>query len=93
MTATYFSSTASRSSLSKILPLLVLLFAVVVFTFISYHLYLTIQKIFSTTSEKMQTKNIFFSKDGMKVGIKELKNEKYVDASQSILVKAWNLSK
>jgi len=28
----------------------------------------------------------------MKVGVKEIKNENYVDRTQSILVKAWNLS-
>jgi hypothetical protein len=40
----------------------------------------------------MQAKNIVFTKDGLKVGIKEVKNESYVDATQGFLVKAWNLS-
>ncbi|KAI6245496.1 hypothetical protein HI914_06559 [Erysiphe necator] len=38
----------------------------------------------------MQTKNVFFTREGIKVGIKELKNEKYVDLSQNFLVKTWN---
>lgn len=33
-----------------------------------------------------------FTKDGVKVGVKELRNENYVDNTQSLLVKAWNLS-
>lgn len=40
----------------------------------------------------MQSKNVVFTKDGMKVGVKELETEGYVDATQGFLVKAWNLS-
>lgn len=40
----------------------------------------------------MQKKNVVFTKDGMKVGVKEMKTENYVDTTQSFLVKAWNLS-
>lgn len=40
----------------------------------------------------MQKKNVVFTRSGMKVGVKEVKNERYVDKTQSILVRAWNLS-
>lgn len=40
----------------------------------------------------MQSKNVVFTKDGLKVGVKEVKNENYVDQTQSLFVKAWNLS-
>jgi hypothetical protein len=40
----------------------------------------------------MQEKNVVFTKDGVKVGVKELKTESYVDTTQGFLVKAWNLS-
>ena len=33
-----------------------------------------------------------FTKDGMKVGVKDVNTESYVDTTQSFLVKAWNLS-
>jgi hypothetical protein len=33
-----------------------------------------------------------FTKDGMRVGVKEVKDESYVDTTQSYIVKAWNLS-
>ena len=42
-------------------------------------------------SEKMGKKNVVFTKDGVKVGVKQVQNERYVDATQSWVVKAWNL--
>lgn len=40
----------------------------------------------------MSKNNLVFTKDGLKVGVKDVKNESYVDATQNFLVKAWNLS-
>lgn len=57
-----------------------------------YHIYLSMQKISLAATDKMQSKNVVFTKEGLKVGVKEVKNESYVDSTQSILVKAWNLS-
>ncbi|KAM0195598.1 hypothetical protein ACHAPA_007450 [Fusarium lateritium] len=42
-------------------------------------------------SERMGKKNVVFTKDGVKVGVKQIKNENYVDATQGWFVKAWNL--
>jgi len=39
----------------------------------------------------MGNKNVVFTKDGMRVGVKHVETEKYVDATQSWVVKAWNL--
>jgi hypothetical protein len=58
--------------------------------FVGYHLYLSAIKISSAATDKMQSKNVVFTKDGMKVGVKEVKTESYVDTTQSFLVKAWN---
>ena len=44
-----------------------------------------------SASEKMNKKNVVFTKDGVKVGVKEIKNENYVDKTQDWVVKAWNL--
>jgi hypothetical protein len=77
---------------SKLLPLIILFVVLGAFAFVGYHLYLTFQKISDKTSEKMQSKNVVFTKDGLKVGVKEMKTENYVDKTQSFLVKAWNLS-
>jgi hypothetical protein len=40
----------------------------------------------------MQSKNVVLTKDGLKVGVKEVRTESYVDTTQTFLVKAWNLS-
>jgi hypothetical protein len=40
----------------------------------------------------MEKKNVVFTKDGVKVGVKEVKHEDYKDKTQSVLVSAWNLS-
>lgn len=40
--------------------------------------------------KKMEKKNVVFTKDGMKVGVKEVKSEDYADKTQSVLVKAWS---
>lgn len=39
----------------------------------------------------MSNNNVVFTKDGMRVRVKQIKNESYVDATQSWVVKAWNL--
>ena len=57
-----------------------------------YHIYISMQKISAVASDKMHKKNVVLTKDGMKVGVKELKTESYVDTTQGFLVKAWNLS-
>lgn len=40
----------------------------------------------------MGRKNVVFSRDGVKVGVKSYRDEKYVDKTQSWVVKAWNLA-
>lgn len=77
---------------SKLLPFFILLIVLLGFAFVAYHLYLAATQISSAATNKMQSKNVVFTKDGMKVGVKEVKNENYVDTTQSFLVKAWNLS-
>jgi len=40
----------------------------------------------------MEKKHVSFTKDGMKVGVKELNDEDYADKTQNLLVKTWNAS-
>ncbi|PQE13412.1 cytochrome p450 monooxygenase protein [Rutstroemia sp. NJR-2017a BVV2] len=77
---------------SKLLPLAILLLFLLGLAFIGYQIYLTTQKISVAASDKMQRKNVVFTKDGVRVGVKEMKNENYVDKTQGFLVKAWTLS-
>ncbi|KAH8661647.1 hypothetical protein BGZ60DRAFT_471553 [Tricladium varicosporioides] len=80
------------SALMKTLPLLILFVVLAGAAFVGYHIYLSVQQIGNAASDKMQSKNVVFTKDGVKVGVKQMKNENYVDATQSFMVKAWNLS-
>ncbi|KAG7009326.1 hypothetical protein G7Y79_00003g011940 [Physcia stellaris] len=73
-------------------PLLILFTILGVLAFIGYAVYTISNDIADKTSKKMQKKNILVTKDGMKVGVKEVKEESYVDTTQSFLVKAWNYS-
>ncbi|KAF7860604.1 uncharacterized protein EAF02_010838 [Botrytis sinoallii] len=81
-----------RSALSRLLPLLIFLIILSAFAFVAYQVYLVTQQVSKSASDKMASKNVSFTKDGVKVGVKELKNENYVDKTQGFLVKAWNLS-
>ncbi|KAH6677180.1 hypothetical protein B0J14DRAFT_615459 [Halenospora varia] len=80
------------SALMKILPLFILFAVLAGAAFVGYHIYLSVQQIGNAASDRMQSKNVVFTKDGVKVGVKHMKNENYVDATQSFMVKAWNLS-
>ncbi len=77
--------------LSQILPLIVALGVVGGIGFVLYHVYLSVTKMGETASQKMGKKNVVLTKDGMRVGVKNVRNEKYVDKTQSYVVKAWNL--
>ncbi|KZF21818.1 hypothetical protein L228DRAFT_248570 [Xylona heveae TC161] len=78
--------------LKKIIPLILLLLLVIVLGFVGFVVYSIANDIAQKTSQHMEKKNVSFTKDGLKVGIKEMKNENYVDKTQSYLVKAWNYS-
>lgn len=41
----------------------------------------------------MGSKNVVLTRDGMRVGVRQVQNESYVDKTQGWVVKAWNLAK
>jgi hypothetical protein len=43
--------------------------------------------------KKMEKKNVVFTKDGAKVGVKEVSAEKYTDKTQRAFVKTWNAAR
>lgn len=79
------------SAISQILPLIIVLALLGVGGWVGYQVYLSAVKIQETASERMGKKNVVFTKDGVRVGVKQVKTENYVDATQSWVVKAWNL--
>ncbi|KAG5937771.1 hypothetical protein E4U59_004193 [Claviceps monticola] len=75
----------------KIIPLLIAIVFVSAIGWVLYQVYDSATKIRDTASERMGKKNVLFTKDGVRVGVKDVQNEKYVDKTQSWVVKAWNL--
>lgn len=47
--------------------------------FVAYSIY---QEVSKNTREKMEKRNIAFTRDGMKVGVREIKDEAYKDRTQ-----------
>ncbi|CEJ93409.1 hypothetical protein VHEMI09000 [[Torrubiella] hemipterigena] len=82
---------ARSSPIWQLLPLFITLVILGGIAFVIYHIYLSVTKMSEHATERMGKKNVVFTKDGMKVGVKDIQNEKYVDKTQSYVVKAWNL--
>ena len=70
------------SVLSKLLPLILLFGGLAVVAFVGFVIYTIATDIADKTSKKMQKKNVSFGKEGMKIGVKEVRNENYVDQTQ-----------
>ncbi|OOF89892.1 hypothetical protein ASPCADRAFT_21503, partial [Aspergillus carbonarius ITEM 5010] len=75
---------------TRLTPLFILFAILLVLGIIGYVIYSIVQDVTRTTRTKMEEKNVVFSRDGMKVGVKELEEEEYKDRSQSVLVNMWN---
>ncbi|KAL1881360.1 hypothetical protein VTK73DRAFT_4367 [Phialemonium thermophilum] len=80
------------STLSQLLPLILVILFVGVTAWVGYQIYLSVEKVRAAATEKMGSKNVVFTKDGVRVGVKHVENESYVDKTQSWVVKAWNLA-
>ncbi|KAL1311049.1 hypothetical protein AAFC00_001263 [Neodothiora populina] len=79
-------------ALGKLLPLVVLLVIVGIAAFVGYQIYLWSNEMADRGKRHMDKKNVSFSKEGMKVGVKQVNDEEYADKTQSYLVKVWNYS-
>jgi hypothetical protein len=75
----------------QVIPLVVLLLFLAGAAFVGYQIYVGISKINKQARDQMAKKNVVFTKDGLRVGVKHVEQEKYVDATQSWVVKAWNM--
>lgn len=67
---------------SRILPLIVLVVVVGILAVVGFVAYSIVQDISDKTRDKMEKKNVMFTRDGMKVGVQEVNEEDYVDRSQ-----------
>lgn len=78
--------------MSKLVPLLVFVAVAAGAAWVGYQIYTSVTQIKGNVSEKMGRKNVVFTKDGLKVGVKHVQQEGEIDATQRYLVNAWNLS-
>ena len=74
----------------QLLPLLITLIVLGGIAWVCYQIYLSLGKI-QAQAQKQMGKNVVFSKDGVRLRVKNVENESYVDQTQSWVVKAWNL--
>lgn len=70
------------SALSKLFPLLVLVVLIGFFAFVGYAIYTIANDVKDKTAKKMEKRHLNFTKDGLVVGIKERREEAYVDRTQ-----------
>ncbi|KAL9109666.1 MAG: hypothetical protein Q9227_005704 [Pyrenula ochraceoflavens] len=80
------------SKTSSLVPLIILFLLLAVAASIGFIAYQIATSVNDQTRQKMEKRNISFSKDGLKVGVKEKNTEKYADQTQSVLMKVWNAS-
>ena len=68
--------------LSKVVPLVIFFLVLIIAAFIGYVVYTIATDVANKTSKKMEKKNISFGREGMKIGVKEIRTENYVDQTQ-----------
>jgi hypothetical protein len=68
--------------LSKIFPLLVLFLVLAILGGVGFVVYTIIMDIKGHTTRKMEKRHVSFSREGMKVGVKEVNAEDYADRTQ-----------
>lgn len=69
-------------ALSNILPLIFLLIFAAILAAIGLIVYGIVNDVKKQTKQKMEKKNVAWSRDGVKVGVKEMKAEDYKDITQ-----------
>ncbi|SPO01335.1 uncharacterized protein DNG_04011 [Cephalotrichum gorgonifer] len=78
--------------LGQLIPLVLLAVVLGGLAVVGYYIYESVTNIRTAAEERMSRRNIAFTKDGMRVGVRDMGNENYVDKTQQYLVKAWELS-
>ena len=70
------------SALSNLVPLFFLFVFLGIAAFIGYACYTIANDVADKTAQKMEKRHLSITKEGMVVGVKEKKNEHYVDQTQ-----------
>jgi hypothetical protein len=79
-------------TMHPIIPLILLLLLLGVLAVIGFVVCGIMSEIAAKTSEKMSENNVQLGPEGIRIGVKQVKDEDYVGRTQDMLVKAWNLS-
>jgi len=80
-------------AITSLFPLLILFSVVGIFAYIGFQIFLYTQTLAEHGKKRMEKGPISFSKDGgLKVNVKEVRQEDYADSTQSVLVNTWKLA-
>ncbi|KAI4941981.1 hypothetical protein J4E91_010368 [Alternaria rosae] len=74
----------------NLIPLFILFAVVGGVGWVGYQIFLYSNELAERGVKKMEKKNVVFTKDGAKVGVKEVNTEDYADKTQRAFVKTWN---
>ncbi|KAF2402609.1 hypothetical protein EJ06DRAFT_348001 [Trichodelitschia bisporula] len=77
-------------ALGNLIPLVILAIVVGGFAYVGYQMYIFANDLTDRGVRKLEKKNIAFTKDGVKVHVKELGAEEYESRTQNVLVNTWN---
>lgn len=77
-------------AVGSLIPLIILFLVVGVVGYYGYQIYLYADELAARGKHKMEKKNVVFTKDGMKVGVKEVRDEDYEAKTQKAFVQAWS---
>ncbi|OCT44004.1 hypothetical protein CLCR_00140 [Cladophialophora carrionii] len=75
---------------SNLIPLIILVIVLGVVAVVGFVAYSIANEVGEKTRQKLERKNVSFSKEGMKVGVKHVSQEQQEDAAQSVITKVWN---
>jgi Flp pilus assembly protein CpaB len=78
----YGAPPPTPSALSKVAPLLIFFALVGVVAVVLWHVAKTVGDIANNAGKQLEGKHVLVTKEGVTVGVKEMKNEKYVDRAQ-----------
>ncbi|KAF2625089.1 hypothetical protein BU25DRAFT_372696 [Macroventuria anomochaeta] len=74
----------------NLVPLVILFLIVGGVGWVGYQIYLYSNELAERGVRKMEKKNLVLTKDGARVGVKEVSAEQYADKTQRAFVKTWN---
>jgi hypothetical protein len=77
----------TSSALSKVAPLLIFAAIVGVVAAVLLQVAKTASDIADNAGKKLEKKNVLITKDGVRVGVKEIRTENYVDKTQRCVLR------